>query len=290
MQSLSRRALLKGSGAILSVSAGVAPGLAQAASQSESDDKAKPVSLFDHPARHYRFVPALPAYSAGVVGASGYEIVHATFSKPLGLEAGFRAVDAHLSAQKAPKFALCAVELRSPGALSVEEFGAFNRQYSAQLTGRGLLLENGRNPVARTNVVPALFPPVEPVLHAFSYVVRGRTARPTFIIAGGGELPDGPINPNEIIRRGETSPDAIAEKARYVLSRVTGRLRALGVSWTDVTTLNVYTTQELGRELLAEILKSAGHTALCWNYAHPPIANVELEMDARGVRQEIVLG
>jgi hypothetical protein len=72
-----------------------------------------------------------------------------------------------------------------------------------------------------------MFLRMEGVINAFSYLCSA--ARPTFAIAGGGELPDGPINANEIIRRGETSPDAIIEKARHVFSGMTTRLQAIGV-------------------------------------------------------------
>jgi hypothetical protein len=69
-----------------------------------------------------------------------------------------------------------------------------------------------------------------------------------------------------------------------------GNLRAMGVNWPDVTTIDFYTAHDLSEALLAEILKLSGHNAVTWNYARPPILEVEIEMDLRGVRREIVLG
>jgi hypothetical protein len=68
------------------------------------------------------------------------------------------------------------------------------------------------------------------------------------------------------------------------------RLRDLGVSWPDVTTIDVYTANELSKPLVDELLKRSAHNAVTWNYTRPPITDIEVEMDLRGVRREIVLG
>jgi hypothetical protein len=243
----------------------------------------------DHPRGQYSFLRGIPAYSAGVVARDGYEIVHAAFSRPLPLRAGFKAIDEHLSGINIPKIALCALELRSPQAFSAEEFSAFNSSYVEALRSWSILLEDGVNPIARTNVAPVLFPPSEPSIHAFSYAARSAVPQRTFVVAGGGELPDGPINPGDIIRRGETSSAAMLEKARYVRSRMDARLRTLGVSWPDVTAVNVYTSHDLSGNLVTEMLNKTGHNAVTWNYARPPIKDVEFEMDLRGVAREIVM-
>jgi hypothetical protein len=260
MQHFSRRTLLRSCcAAALSVSSEHGRGLAQTDRRSVKAGVVQPVSALNHPRGQYRFLLGISAYSGGVVAARGYEIVHATFGQPFPLEAGFRAVDEHLASLKLPKYALCALELRSPRALSSEKFGTFNGRYAAQRSSRNILLADGRNPIARTNVSPELFPPHETAIYAFSYVVRGAPPRPTFVVAGGGELPDGSVNPNDIIRHGDTSPGAIAKKARYVLGRMTSRLNGMGVSWKKVTAINVYTAQELDRELSAELLRLASH-------------------------------
>jgi hypothetical protein len=112
----------------------------------------------------------------------------------------------------------------------------------------------------------------------------------TFVVAGSGEIGDLGKYPGDLVRRGDTSPAGIAEKARYVLGVMETRLRDLGVSWPDVTTIDVYTANELSKPLVDELLKRSGHNAVTWNYTRPPITDIEVEMDLRGVRREIVLG
>jgi len=67
------------------------------------------------------------------------------------------------------------------------------------------------NPVARTNVAPEVGPPGEAVLYAFSYTVplENDNLPPTFIIAGAGELREGNLSPDYIVRAGETGMDAV---------------------------------------------------------------------------------
>jgi len=144
--------------------------------------------------------------------------------------------------------------------------------------------------VARTNVAPIAAPPPEPSFHGFSYVTKSAVRQKTFVVAGSGEVGDLGKYPGDIIRRGDTSPAGIAEKARYVMGVMETRLRDLGVAWPDVTTIDVYTANDLSKPLVDEMLKRSGHNAVTWNYTRPPITDIEVEMDLRGVRSEIVLG
>jgi len=150
-------------------------------------------------------------------------------------------------------------------------------------------LENNVNPIARTNVAPVLFPPPEPAVFGFSYVTRSNISKRTFVVAGGGELPDGSTSADDIIRRGDASPEALLEKSRYVMGRMSARLGAMGTGWPDVTTINIYTAHELTQKLVAGVLAETGHNAVAWNYVRPPIKDLEFEMDLRGIRREIVL-
>jgi hypothetical protein len=280
MQNLSRRNLALASFAAFQ-------SMNRALAQSSAGSRG---ALVNHPRGQYSFLPAISAYSSGVVARDGYEIVHATFSGPRSLREGFKAIDEHLSSLKLPKTALCAAELRIPGALSLEAFGAFNTGYIDVLKNWGIVLEGGVNPVARTNVAPVANPPSEPGFHAFSYTMPSTARRRTFVVAGSGEVGDLAKYPGDIIRLGDTSPAGLAEKAGFVLSVMGGRLQALGVSWPAVSTIDVYTAHDLGIQIVSEILKAAGHNAVTWNYARPPISQIELEMDLRGVGREIVLG
>jgi hypothetical protein len=247
------------------------------------------LTLLDHPHGQYSFLRGISAYSAGVVAQENYEIVHATFSHPTPLRAGFEAIKQHLSGLNLPKIALCAVELRSPRSFSEEEFHAFNSGYIEVLKNWGVLLKSELNPVARTNVAPVLLPPPEPSIHGFAYAAPSTAPYRTFIVAGAGELPEGSTNPNDILLRGDVSSAALAEKTRYVMTRMQERLHAMGVGWPQVTAIDVYTVRDLSGALVTEILRQASHNILIWNYARPPIKDLEFEMDLRGVRCEIVL-
>lgn len=261
----------------------------RAIAQTQEVSGSQSTNLVDHPRGQYSFVRGIPAYSAGVVARTGYEIVHATFSHPQSLLAGFKAIEEHLTAAHLPRFALCALELRSPRALSSDDFRTFNARYLDALRSWSILLEADVNPIARTNVSPVLFPPGEPAIHGFSYLAQSNATERTFIVAGGGELPDGSINAADIFRRGDTTPSALSDKARYVQARMLSRLRAMGVNWRDVTAINVYTAHDLTEKLVTEVLADTGHNAVTWNYARPPIKDLEFEMDLRGVRRELFL-
>ena len=167
--------------------------------------------------------------------------------------------------------AFCACELRSPGQFSEEGFIAFNRAYVQTLERWGIFRDE-ENPVARSNVCPEADPPAEPGFHAFCYTVPDDGAGPgTFVIAGSGEAPEGPGQYRDrIIRLGDTSPDAMAEKARYVLDTMESRMAALGFGWADATAAQVYTVHEIhglfGPEIVA---RGAAPDGIQWTYAHP---------------------
>ena len=58
-------------------------------------------------------------------------------------------------------------------------------------------------------------------------------------------MPEGSAGPEDVVRRGETSPDAIAAKARCVLEVLDGRLGGLGANWDEVTATNIYTEHDV---------------------------------------------
>jgi hypothetical protein len=94
------------------------------------------------------------------------------------------------------------------------------------------------------------------------------------------------------VREGETSEEAMREKAACVMECMAERLQGLGVSWADATTVDVYTVQDLFPFLRSHLLAPAPDAArhgLRWYFARPPILDIEFEMDVRGVREERVL-
>lgn len=243
-------------------------------------------TLRDVTAGNFRFLPGIPAFSSGAVAMPGYQVVHATLGKPIPWRAGFEVVDRHLRAEGRPRAALCAIELRSPAQFTREGFDTFNAGYRAVLTEWKILLD-GENPIARTNVAPVVGGPTEPSLYAFSYTGPGETPRPTFVAAGAGER-----RGDTTIRRGETTPDAMREKAAYVMSVMQDRLAGLGSAWSDVTMIDVYTAYPIDSFLADVVLRPAGPAAIHgvrWFLSRPPVIDLEYEMDVRGVLRELTV-
>jgi hypothetical protein len=247
--------------------------------------------LRDVPAGGYRFLPGIPAFSSGTVAMSGWEIVHATLAAPMPWRQGFARIEGHLTQAGRPRQALCGIMLRSPAPFSFDGFDGFNQGYRELLEEWKILLD-GDNPIPRTNVAPVMGAPAEPMLYAFDYTVAGATPAPTFVVAGAGELRERGRGAEGIVRRGETSPDAMREKARFVLTIMQDRLRALGGAWERVTTIDVYTAYPIHGIVEDEILRAAGPAAIHgvrWYPSRPPIRELEFELDMRGVAREIVL-
>ena len=242
----------------------------------------------DVPSGQYRFLPGIAPYSSGVIAMPGHEVVHVMLRSPVPWREGFALIARHLTAERRPRAALCAIALRSPTPFTFAGFAEFNAGYRAQLDSWGLLVD-GANPIARTNVAPLVGAPAEPSLYAFAYTRPGATARPTFVVAGSGEVLE--LAAEKIVRRGETSSDAIREKAAFVMSVMQNRLRALGADWPDVTVIDIYTPHPI-EPFVRDLLGLAGSAAVHgvrWYPSHPPIVGLEYEMDMRGVAREVVL-
>jgi hypothetical protein len=240
---------------------------------------------------NFSFLKGISPYSAGAVAMRGYEIEHARLQPMRSLKEGFEVVERHLKSLRRPRQALCGMELRIPHAFTFQGFSEFNAGY-VEVLKRWDVLRDGLNPVARTNVAPERRAPSEPSLYGFSYTVPAREAPTTFVVAGAGELPEASLDPQDVVRRGETSTDALREKAHFVMGLMYARLRGLGVDWFSVTTTEVYTIHPICPLMEQEILQPMGAAAahgITWHYARPPIVTIEYEMDLRGVRREIVL-
>jgi hypothetical protein len=232
----------------------------------------------------YRFLPGGKTFSAGVIAAAGHEIVHVTLRKTVPFQEGFGSIESHLSKAGRPLQALCAIELRSPTPMSFEGFEAFNRGYEKLIADQKVLID-GQMPIARTNVAPQILPPQEPAIYGFSYTLPSQGGAASFILAGVGD-----IGPDGIIRPGETSEDALAEKASYVMETLQDRTRQLGVDNDQVTTTNIYTVHNVHSfrtRLIDSPLRKSASLPVCWFLAWPPIAGLEFEMDFRGVGKEL---
>jgi hypothetical protein len=247
--------------------------------------------LVANPKGNYSFLRGIAPYSAGVIADAGYEIEHVRFLQPVPLTKGFEAVKGRLGAVGRPVHALCGMELRSPKPFTFQGFADFNAGYIQVLKDWGII-SDGVNPIARTNVALEIAGPPDPALYGFSYTVKATASRKTFVVAGAGELPEGSLDPHDVIRRGETSEAALREKAEFVMGLMSGRLQGMGVHWAAVTNVDIYTVHPICGMLAEEILRPMGAAAVhgvTWHYSRPPIVSIEYEMDLRGTNREFVL-
>lgn len=244
--------------------------------------------LLQHTRGGYQFLSGGPPFSSGVVALPGYQIVRVVLQTPLPYRHGLTQMARYLTAQGHPAAALCSIELRSPHQLSVEAFDSFNQAYR-QLLAELDMLADEHTPIIRTNVVPAVRPPAETVLYACSYTVpytEGQAQPPAFVIGGVAEVRARTIAPAHVVRYGETSTEALRDKAAYVTGVLTTRLERLGVSWNNATTTSVYTIHPLQPLLAATLLPHFGTASaygIQWHYSRPPVTGLEFEMDIRGI-------
>ena len=125
-------------------------------------------------------------------------------------------------------------------------------------------------------------------MFGFSYTEPSDLQRPTFVVAGGGEI-RGSLDTSHILRCGETSESALLDKARCVVEIMNERLVHLGNDEL-LSTVDVYTAHEYRQALIQCVipgLPAAARLGVCWFYSRPPVQDIEFEMDMRGVRQEL---
>jgi hypothetical protein len=239
----------------------------------------------------YRYIPAVFQYSAGVAAESGFEIERARFLKPMPLAQAFAAVESHLKAIERPTTAFAQCELRSPAPFTDQGFNEFNKHYVSTLERWGIY-RDGVNPVARTNVCPMYEVPAEVSMLAFSYTVPAVNAgRRTFALSGCGDAPAGSAPYRErVVRFGDTSPEGMRDKVRFVIGEMERRLEALGFGWQDAVTTRAYTVQNIGHLVGDELARRGAITGgLVWYYARPPVIGLEYEMDVQGAAREQIL-
>jgi hypothetical protein len=247
--------------------------------------------LTDNPKGNFRFITGIAPFSFGVVANPGYEIVHVTFHPLPPLQRGFTLIERHLQSLQRPLQALCGMELRIPNPLSPQAFDEFNQPYIEKLASWNVLVDS-LNPVARSNLALAVDPVPEPSAYGFSYTVPAIWEGTTFLLAGTPEVRARSGTERDIVARGDVSPAGLRQKAAYVLEALAARLQELQVTWTEVTTVEVYTVHDLYPLLVTTLfpaLQGADRHGIRWHYAHPPVIEVEYEMDVRGVHQELIL-
>ena len=236
----------------------------------------------------YRFLSSRGAFpfSMGVVADPGYEIVHARFRVPVPFRAGFDRIAEHLAGLSRPRTAFCAAELRCARPYTAAEFGSpdgFNDHYVRLLSEWGLV-RDGHAAAARTNVAPVVYPPSEQVVFAFCYSVKSDGAPVSFVVSGATE--------GNNVAPGDRSAAGLTVKTANVLRTLDSRMEALDVRWTDATAISVYAVNDMWPSLQTELFAgrpAAAQLGVHWFATRPPIVGLDLELDVRGVRNEIVL-
>ena len=118
------------------------------------------------------------------------------------------------------------------------------------------MFANGRNPVARSNVVPPIDPPAATVFHAFSYARPGKVLAPNFVISGSGEVSQrGGSYLDHTVARGDTSPAGMRAKALCVVEEMERRMAGLGVGWADTTDSQVYTVFDVHSYMAEDLVR-----------------------------------
>ena len=223
----------------------------------------------------YRFLPTDGGpFSAGVVAEPGSQIVRVHLPHHTPLDEGFRVVERVLEAAGRPMDALCAMELRIPKPLTRAGFNEFNVGYVAQHERWGLRVDGHMAP-ARTNVAPEVEAPAQPCLHAFCHTVRADAQRKTFVISGAPEPPG--------------TEGGVAAYWEAIVDTLDERMRSLGVGWDDVTDAQIYGTRadhELFGDAALPRFEELARPGLRWFFSRPPMDELNLEIDVRGLARE----
>lgn len=239
---------------------------------------------------HYTFVRGIGPFSAAVKAQPGFEIVHSRLLPLIALADGYQRVQRHLREVNRPLEALCGMELRIPRVLSRDEFEQFNAPYVEQLKNWGIEIA-GVNPVARTNVAFESNPVSEPMLAGFYYTMPSNQQFETFVLSGAPEIAsrDGGV---QIVARGDTSPEGLRQKLDCILNVLGAHLSEINLKWEMATAIELYTVFDIHALLpnvLLPRLGAASHAGVTWHYARPPVRGLDLEIDARAVRSELVI-
>jgi hypothetical protein len=235
----------------------------------------------------YLHVPGGP-FSAGVAALPGFALRRVRFARPVPMAEGFAFIKAHLAREGRPVTALAACELRSPRAMTMDEFQAFNADYLQTLHAWGCKAGDS-NPLARSNLAPITEVPAETMFFAFTYTVPEASSAGDFVISGKPEVREGPAA-ERIVGGRDVSLKGLATKARFVMEAMRQRVEALGCDWAGVTAGQVYTVHDL-RPILEGVLADYGvsQLGLAWYPAWPPVIGMEFEVDVRRVRTELVI-
>lgn len=237
----------------------------------------------------YKFIvsPGGP-FSSGVAALPGFALRRVRFLRPIPMADGFAFIKKYLEREDRPVTALAACELRSPAAMTGEQFQAFNGEYLKTLHQWGCKTGD-INPLARSNLAPITEVPGEAMFFAFTYTVPEHGASGDFLISGKPEIRDG-VTTDRIVGGRDVSLKGLETKARFVMNAMRERVDALGCDWAAVTAAQIYTVHDV-RPLLDTVFAeyAVSQIGLAWYPAWPPVIGMEFEVDVRSVRTELVI-
>ena len=246
-----------------------------------------PAALHQNSAGNYRVLPSGAAYCAGIVPDAGFEVVRAELQTWLPLEQGYAFIESHLKNIGRPVQAFCGIELRIPAPLTIDNWSSFNVPYLARLRKWDLMFGD-YSCVCRSNIALDVHPPAVTSMCAFSYTVPTMENVRTFLLAGQADIGgDG-----KIIAEGDTSTAAMLKRARFTIETLGATLQKLGATWNDTTRIALFHVHDIPDLWSATLLGALGEPirrGVLTYRARPPIVGGEVELEARAIRQEIVL-
>lgn len=244
-------------------------------------------TLIDNQAGNYQILPGGAAFCSGVIPHQGYEIIRVLLRPWIPLEQGYGFIENYLKSVDRPIQAFCGIELRVPAPLAKKDWSTFNIPYLAQLRKWGLIFGE-QSGVCRSNIALALHPPATTSLCAFTYTAPTSAKYKTFFLSGQADIDDG----GKAIAEGETGPAAMQKRARYTIDTVGATLAKLGASWQETTQIALFHVHDIpdlwGAQFLGSLGEALSRGVLVYR-ARPPIAGLEVELEARAVRHEIVV-
>ena len=243
--------------------------------------------LIDNKAGSYKILPGGAAFCSGVLPYEGYEIIRVVLRPWIPLEQGYGFIENYLKSVGRPVQSFCGIELRVPAPLAMKDWSSFNVPYLAQLRKWGLIFGD-QSAVCRSNIALALNAPTTTSLCAFTYTAPTSAKNKTFFLSGQADIDAH----GKAIADGDTGPAAMQQRARFTIDTVGATLAKLGVSWQDTTQVAFFHAHDIPDlwepKLLGSIGEALSRGVLVYR-ARPPIAGLEVELEARAVRQEIVV-
>jgi hypothetical protein len=246
-------------------------------------------ALIDNKAGAYMILPGGGAFCSGVIPYEGFEIVRVLLRPWIALEQGYSFIENYLKSVGRPVQAFCGIELRVPAPLAMNDWSSFNVPYLAQLRKWGLIFGD-QSGVCRSNIALALHPPATTSVCAFTYTAPAPAPAKskTFFLSGQADIDAS----GKAIADSDTGPTAMQKRARYTIDAVGTTLAKLGVSWQDTTQIALFHAHDIPGlwepKLLGSLGEALSRGVLVYR-ARPPIAGLEVELEARAVRQEMVV-